>query len=122
MKKAKNVEEYIDFAPKETQAKLKELRKAIKSTAPKAMEKISYGMPYYDYLGRLAYFSINKAHIGLYIMTPILEEHKKEVKEYATSKATLRFPLSKKLPIALIKKLIKAGIKKNQKKNKRNIM
>ena len=119
MKKAKNVEEYIDSAPKETQPKLRELRKAIKSAAPKAEEKISYGMPYYGYQGRLAYFSINKAHIGLYIMPPLIEEFKKEVKDYATSKATLRFPLNKKLPIALIKKLVKAGIKKNQAKNKK---
>ena len=39
---------------------------------------------------------------------------KKELKDYGTSKATVRFPHKEKLPVALIKKLIKAQMKKNQ--------
>jgi uncharacterized protein YdhG (YjbR/CyaY superfamily) len=55
MKKTpKDVDEYIASAPKEVQAKLKELRAAIREVAPTAVERISYGMPYYDYKGRLA--------------------------------------------------------------------
>ena len=50
MKKApKDVDEYIASAPKEVQGKLTQLRKAIKEAAPTAVERISYGMPYYDY-------------------------------------------------------------------------
>jgi len=56
MKKAKDVDEYIAKAPKEVRGKLKELRAIIKSAAPKAEERISYGMPYYRYKGRLVYF------------------------------------------------------------------
>ena len=62
MKPAKNVDEYIAQAPKEVQEKLQELRAAIKSTAPGAEECISYGMPYYDYKGRLVYFQLWKKH------------------------------------------------------------
>ena len=66
MKKApKDVDEYIEGAPKEVQGKLKEFRAAIREVAPTAVERISYGMPYYDYKGRLAYFSLAKKHIGL---------------------------------------------------------
>ncbi len=111
---AKNVDEYIAGAPREVRGKLRDLRSAIKKTAPKAIEKISYGMPYYGYRGRLAYFAYAKKHIGLYIPLPIIQEHKKELKSYETAKATVRFPLDKKLPIALIKKLIKARMKKNE--------
>ena len=119
MKKApKNVDAYIASAPKEVKDKLKEIRTAIKKTAPTAVERISYGMPYYDYNGRLAYFAFAKAHIGLYIPTPVVEEHKSELKDYQTSKATVRFPLDKKLPVALIKKLVKARIKKNESRRK----
>ena len=119
MKKApKDVDAYITRAPKEVQGKLKEIRAAIKKTAPAAVERISYGMPYYDYKGRLAYFAFAKAHIGLYIPTPVIEEHKSELKDYQTAKATVRFPLDKKLPVGLIKKLIKARIKKNNKRKK----
>ena len=57
-----------------------------------AQERISYGIPYYGYKGRLAYFRYTKEHIGLYVPPPVIEEHKKEIKAYGTSKATVRFP------------------------------
>jgi uncharacterized protein YdhG (YjbR/CyaY superfamily) len=60
-----------------------------------------------------------KNHIGLYIPTPIVAEHKKELKEYAISKATIHFPLDRKLPTALIRKLIRARVAKNEKVAKR---
>jgi len=118
MKKHTDVDSYIKSAPKETQPKLQELRKAIKAAAPRAAEKISYGMPYYHYEGRLAYFSISKKHIGLYIPTPVVAEHKKELEGYYAEGATIRFPLDRKLPIALIKKLVKARTKKNHQAKK----
>ena len=116
-RKPKNVDSYIAKAPKEFQGKLKQIRATIKAVAPKADERISYGMPYYEYRGRLAYFLLAKAHIGLYLTPPIIEEHKKELKSYQTAKATVRFPLDKKLPIVLIKKLIKARMKRNEQKD-----
>ena len=117
MKKAKDVDEYIAKAPKEVRGKLKELRAIIKSAAPKAEERISYGMPYYGYKGRLVYFRLSRAHIGLYVPTPVIEEHKSELKDYETAKATVHFPLEAKLPLALIKKLVKARVKKNREKH-----
>ena len=115
-KTPKDVDEYISRAPKEVQGKLEELREAIRETAPTAVERISYGMPHYDYKGRLIYFRLTKAHIGLYVPPPVIEEHKNELADYQAAKATVRFPLNKKLPITLIKKLVKAGMKKNENK------
>ena len=121
MKPAKDVDEYIALAPKEIQGKLKELRATIKAAAPRAEERISYGMPYYYYKGRLVYFSLLKKHIGLYALTaPVLEEHKSELEGLVTAKGTVRFPLDEKLPIARIKKLVKAQAKKNDKAERRN--
>ena len=113
MKKAKNVDAYIAAAPKEVQGKLKELRAIIQAAAPGAEEPISYGMPYYSCKGRVAYFAFAKKHIGLYVPSPVIEEHQKELTAYETAKATIRFPLQAKLPLALIKKLVKARVKKN---------
>ncbi len=112
--KPTTVDEYIQSAPKETQAKLHALRKAIKEAAPDAYEKLSYGMPYYGYKGRLAYFAYAKNHVGLYVMPPIVEQHNEELTDYKTAKATIRFPLDKDLPLPLIKKLIKAGVHANE--------
>ena len=107
------------MAPKEAQGKLKQIRRIIKAAAPKALEKLSYGMPYYGYKGRLAYFAHAKKHIGLYVMPPTVEQHKKELKNYETLKATIRLPLTKPLPPALIKKLIRVGVKRNEEKSKK---
>jgi uncharacterized protein YdhG (YjbR/CyaY superfamily) len=117
--KPKDVDAYIAAAPKEVQGKLKELRAVIRKTAPAAEERLSYGMPYYACNGRLAYFSIWKSHIGLYVPTPVLEEHKSQLGAYETTSATVRFPLDKKLPVALIQKLVRARMKKNLAKEKK---
>ena len=117
MRKAKSVEAYIAGAPSAHRAKLRQMRTAIKKAAPKAFEKISYGMPYYDHHGRLAYFALAKFHIGLYIPRPIIQNHKSELKKYSTSTgATVRFPLDRELPLALIRKLVKARVKYNEAK------
>lgn len=117
MTKPKDVDEYIANAPEEVQNKLKQLRNAIKDSAPQALEKLSYSMPYYGYKGRLAYFAYAKGHIGLYIPPPVIQEHKKELEKYGTAMATVRFPLDEELPIALIKKMVKARVEKNEEKS-----
>jgi len=123
MKKTpKDVDAYIAKAPKEVQGKLKELREAIRKTAPDAQECISYGIPYYSYKGRLVYFAVFKKHIGLYIPPPIIKKYKSELEDYVTTEAAIRLPIDKSLPIAFIKKLIKAKMKDNKnKEEKKNL-
>ena len=94
-KQPKDVDEYIATAPKEVQDKLREIRAAIRETAPKAVESISYRMPYYYYKGRLAWFGLAKAHVGLYLRPPVIEEHKRELANYKTTKSAVHFPLDK---------------------------
>ena len=114
MNKPRTVDEYIAQAPKAVQEKLRALRAIIRSAAPKAQERISYGMPYYHYKGRLIYFRLSKAHIGIYIPPPIIERYGDELKEYGTTKATVRLPLDEKLPAALIKELVRAKARWNE--------
>ena len=118
MKRPKDVDEYLAATPKEVRVKLSEIRRAIKAAVPKAEERISYGMPYYDYKGRLVYFRLAAKHIGLYIPPPVVDEHKRELKDYEAHQATIRLPLDKKVPIALIKKLVRARARKNDDKAK----
>ena len=113
---ASSVNAYIAAAPKEVRGKLRELRLAIKKAAPAAEERISYGMPYYEYHGRLAYFQHSKNHIGLYVPPPVIEEHKNELRKYETAKATVRFPLDRELPLGLVRRLIRARMRMNDKK------
>lgn len=116
MAQTKTVDEYIASAPEEARVKLKEIRKIIKSVVPEAEEKLSYGMPYYGYKGRLVYFAFSKKHVGLYVMPPVIQDHKKELEGYETATATVRFPLDEDLPVKLIEKLVKAGVVNNEAK------
>jgi len=106
---AKDVDAFIKQSPKQTQAKLKELRKIIKGIVPKAEEVISYKMPVYKLNGKgLAGFAGFKSHIGFYPMSgSFLTAFKEELKDYETSKGAVQFPLARPLPTALIKKLLK---------------
>ena len=119
MLKAKNVDAYIARAPKEMRGKLRELRAVIRKAAPKAEERISYGMPYYAYKGRLAYFAAFTKHISLFIPTPILQEHKKDLKNYVTTTAAVHLSPEKRLPMGLVKKLVRARMKRNEAKSKK---
>ncbi|MGP8124856.1 MAG: iron chaperone [Nitrososphaerales archaeon] len=108
------MDEYISAAPKEVQARLKEVRAAIREAAPTAHESISYRIPYYDYKGRLAWFGLQKAHIGLYLRPPVIEEHRNELAGYVTTKSAVHIPLDGRIPVPLIRKLVKARMKKNE--------
>jgi len=118
MKKYKDVDAYIAAAPKDLQGKLKELRVVIRELAPDSVEAISYGMPGYD-KGKVVWFGLMKSHIGLYLRPPIIQDHKRELAGYTTTKSAIHFPLEQKLPFSLIKKLIKARMKKNDIANKK---
>jgi uncharacterized protein YdhG (YjbR/CyaY superfamily) len=108
------VDAYIAAAPKEVQPKLREVRAAIREVAPNAAESISYRMPYYSYRGRLAWFGLQSAHIGLYLRPPTIAEHKRDLEGYQTTKSAVHLPLDKKVPVQLIKKLVRAAMKKNE--------
>ena len=112
--KKESVSSYIVAAPKWAQNILRELRRTIKAAAPKAQESISYHMPYYSFNGRLAYFAVNKKHVGFYWISA--QDKKTLAKELASQKVvgnSLHIPEGEKVPITLIKKIIKARVKSN---------
>ena len=57
----KTVDEYLDKLSADVRTVLEKLRTTIKTTAPKAEEVISYGMPGYKYQGPLVYFADRKS-------------------------------------------------------------
>ena len=104
--KFSSVDGYIAAAPKEAQPHLRRLRQIINSAAPKAKEALSYGIPFYEYHGRLIYFAGYKKHVALY---PAGEA--KGLERYLAVKSTLRFPLDEPLPVAKIGSLVRARVK-----------
>src|SRR5688572_30643659 len=101
--KYKTVDEYFSTVPKNTKNILKELRKTVKQAAPKAEEVISYNMPALKFKGILVYYATAKNHIGFYPTPSAIKFFNKELVGYETSKGTIKFPIDKPLPVALIK-------------------
>ncbi len=111
-----SIDEYIlQFSP-EVQETLQTLRKIIKESAPKAVEKISYRMPTFVLHGNLVYFAAHKNHIGFYPTSSGIAAFKNELLEYKISKGTVQFPIEKTLPYELISKIVKFRVTENIKK------
>jgi uncharacterized protein YdhG (YjbR/CyaY superfamily) len=104
--KAKNVDSYI-AAPEAARPILRLLSRIFTAAVPEAEETISYGMPFYRYHGRLAYFAAHKDHVGLYALGPV-SQYPSELKALTAGLATLRFRLGQPLPTALIRDLVTA--------------
>jgi uncharacterized protein YdhG (YjbR/CyaY superfamily) len=113
VQKATSVDEYIAAFPSEVQTLLSQLRQIIKTSAPNAQEKLSYGMPYYSLSGRLVYFGGFKDHVSLFPMKTGITTFQEELKDYETSAGTIKFSLNKPLPVDLIDKIVKFRVAQN---------
>jgi uncharacterized protein YdhG (YjbR/CyaY superfamily) len=113
-----DVDQYLAGVPEPARGTLNRVRALIRSVVPaEATEGISYGIPTFKYKGSLVAFAAFKNHCSLFPMSgSVIEAFKKELKDFQTSKGTLRFPVDKPLPAALVKKLVRARIA--QKKDK----
>lgn len=116
------VDEYIAKCPKTVHAQLRDIRKAIQEAAPGFTETVSYfrmpGYFYtgYDYNGMFAWFSFKAPCVRLHVRPPVLENDKKNLGEYAMTKAIISFPVDRTIPKSLVKKLVKASIKEMKKR------
>jgi uncharacterized protein YdhG (YjbR/CyaY superfamily) len=99
------ITEYINTAPKEAQERLREMRVCIRDAAPGAQESLKWGKPAFSYQRILVMFAAAKRHIGFYPTPSAVKAFAKELAEFSTSDASIRFPLDKPLPLALIRKI-----------------
>ena len=113
------VDEYIAKCPKNAQARLKEVRKAILEAVPDAVGGIrqfsipSYSLPGDDYTGVyggvFVWFGLQSKHIGLYLRPPAIGDHKKDLAGYVITKSAVHLPLDKEVSAALVEKLVNAS-------------
>jgi uncharacterized protein YdhG (YjbR/CyaY superfamily) len=115
--KSGGVPKYIAHCPKEIQSKLRDIRAAIRSVAPNAIETLSYfdmpGYSYggYAYNGMFAWFSYKAPYIRLHVRPNALLTFKKELAGYMQTKAVVSFSTEIAIPKTLVKKLVKASLK-----------
>jgi uncharacterized protein YdhG (YjbR/CyaY superfamily) len=107
----KTVDEYIAGVPEPARTTLFKIRTAILAASPpEAIETISYGMPASKYKGILVWYAAFTDHCSLFPTASIVEAFRAELQGYSVSKGTIRFPLDKPPPAALVKKLVKARV------------
>jgi uncharacterized protein YdhG (YjbR/CyaY superfamily) len=115
------VDEYLAGVPEPARSTLNKVRAVIRSAAPpEATETISWQMPMFKYKGLLIGFAAFSNHCSLFPMSSsVMAAFKNELKDFSTSKGTIRFPVDQPLPAALVKKLVKARVAENELKKRR---
>src|SRR5712691_3416081 len=111
--KTKTIDEYLAALSNDKRAALERLRETIRAAAPKAEECISYQLPAFRLDGKLLVaFGAWTNHCAFYPGS-VIEAYKGELKDYDTTKGTIRFLSDDLLPAKLVRKLVKARIAKN---------
>ena len=109
--KPQTIDAYLAPLSADKRATLEAIRKAIRSAAPKAEECISYGVPGFRLGGRLLVsFAAAMNHCALYPGAHPIDAHRDALSGYGTGRGSVRFPVDKPLPAALVRKLVKTRI------------
>jgi uncharacterized protein YdhG (YjbR/CyaY superfamily) len=121
-RKPKTIDEYLAGVDADHRDALQKLRKTIQTVAPTAEECISYGIPAFRLNGRsLVFFGAWANHCAFYPgSSNTLKKFQNELRNFQTSKGTLRFSPDKPMPVALVKKLLKARIAENNARANQN--
>ena len=112
----RSIDTYIAQFPRETQAILQQIRKAIRAAAPAAEEAISYGIPTFKLHGNLVHFAAWKNHVGFYPASSGITAFAADLSRYEVSRGTVQFPLDEKIPYGLIKRITTFRVRENKAK------
>ena len=113
---SREVDAYIADAPAAYRPKLRQIRRTIRAVAPEATELVSYRMPGYrlpgtTYRGMFAWFALQSGYIGLYVRPPTIEEHRRELAGYRTTKSAVHLPVDREIPIRLVQRLVRRSLR-----------
>ena len=107
----KSINAYLARLDRDKRVALQKLRKDIRGAAPRAEECISYQMPGFRLDGKMLVWFGAAAHHCSFFPGATVSAFKKDLKNYKTSKGTIRFDPAHPLPATLVRKIVKARIK-----------
>ena len=105
------IDDYVELYPSIVQEKLRAIRDEVRSIAPDAEEKISYGIPTFTMRKNIFHFAAFKNHIGLYPGRAAIEAFTDDLKRYKTSKGAIQVSLSAAVPLPLVRKFVRFNLK-----------
>jgi len=108
--KPQTINEYLAKLSPERRVALNQLRRTIRTAFPRAEECISYGIPAFRLDGRVVAWFAAAAHHLSFFPGGVLELFEEELKDYQTSKGTVRFQPDHPLPAGLVRRMINARI------------
>lgn len=103
--KPATVDEYIEAAPEQSRAKLRELRALLKEVAPQASEALKWGAPVLALQRILFSYAAYKDHINFMPTGLSLDPFRRELGEFKANRETLQLPYDRPLPAALIRRI-----------------
>jgi uncharacterized protein YdhG (YjbR/CyaY superfamily) len=114
-KKYKSIAQYHLAYSGRTREQLEKLYQVIEETAKGAEEAISYNIPTFKLNGKnLVHYAAFREHIGFYPAPSAMKAFSAELKKYKTSKGAVQFPIDKRLPLGLIRKIVKFRVKETR--------
>lgn len=109
--KATTVEEYLSRQPKEVRAAFERIRRTVKTVAPDATERISYGMPTFFVEKALLGYAAHTEHCSIFPWSGLtLKGFREELKDFSTSAGTVRFTPDRPIPVKLLERIILARL------------
>lgn len=109
------IDNYISAYPSDVQKRLTAICTIVRDEAPQATERICMNMPTFDLNGKwFVHFAAFPKHIGFYPQPEGVAAFKDKLTEYKTSKGTIQFPLSKPLPLDLIREIVRYRAKQSE--------
>jgi len=113
MSAIEQIDAYLSSLPDDQRVALQRLREMIAAAAPDAQEAISYGAPAFRYRDKpLVCYSAAHAHVSFFPMSPaVIAAHQEQLKDWSTSKGTVRFTAEHPLPAELVTTLVRARMK-----------
>lgn len=104
-----SVDQYLAAQPSTSRAVLARVRAALQKALPGADEVISYQIPAYRLPGGIVLFFAGwKQHFSIYPVTPgVRSAFGDAIAPYVASKGTLRFSLTERVPLGLIRRIAK---------------
>jgi uncharacterized protein YdhG (YjbR/CyaY superfamily) len=118
MRQERDVAAYIAETPPKARKALKAMRSAIKTAVPGLTERIAYGVPVFELDGKyLLYIAAFTNHVSVYPVTKgLVAKHGSAIARFRSGKGTLRFPLDKPVPAALIRRLARTRLEERRSK------